>query len=134
MEEDISSEESCDLSLVGKIATIDSQLSICLTSDLAIPLIGASKGTYVVAYKSGGIFGLRGHSYQEDYAIISVTENAIRLDTTYANNVKYIYADKSATGKYKILTRKDTCPTTKDAQNMMELSCLNGLCVDLDRE
>jgi len=46
--------------------------------------------------------------------------------------MKYVYVDKTDTGKYKVLERTSTCPTTKDSESILELECQNGLCDDVD--
>jgi len=127
---EITKSSKCTDELIGELVSIGDQLSFCLTRSTAVSLTNANKGIYVVAGKSGDIFGIDSSSL--DYGIVNVDENLITLNTKYTNNMKYVYVDKTDTGKYKVLERTSTCPTTKDSESILELECQNGLCDDVD--
>lgn len=122
----VANEENCSNALVGEVAMINSQLSICVSNDTPIPLTSSNKGTYIVYGKSGDIFGINGAG--KEYGIINVDEKIITLHQNYNNHLKYVYVDQSETGKYKVLEKGiSTCPTDKD-NGMLELECSNGFC------
>ncbi|KAG4102892.1 hypothetical protein H8356DRAFT_929880, partial [Neocallimastix lanati (nom. inval.)] len=128
-------ETACSASKTGRIIYKEENksLSICINyittskKSVEIELSLSNNGYYVVAGSAGNIF--TGNT--EEYAIIKIDGQVITLDSKYKNNSKYIYANMSDNGKYKIMESKDSCPKNNnviDGDNILELKCKNGIC------
>ena len=128
-------ETACSASKTGRIIYKEENksLSICINyittsrKSVEIELSLSNNGYYVVAGSAGNIFTRN----TEEYAIIKIDGQVITLDSKYKNNSKYIYANMSDNGKYKIMESKDSCPKNNnviDGDNILELKCKNGIC------
>jgi len=129
---------------IGKLfsSSTDTTISLCLNYDTeasTIVLDGSNTGNYLV-YKNvdpkANVFGI--HGVNEAYAIIGIQDKVVRLNSTYSNGLKYVYADSSTN---RIMEKGDkNYPKVTGSSGepnedlIMELLCNNGHCKPSDTE
>lgn len=116
-------------------------ISLCLNDSnsdkAAVDLNGSNSGDYLISKNIDStinVFGITGNN--EKYAIITIKDKIITLNSAYSNNLKYVYAlDESR----KVMKKNDgSCP--KDASGVieenkiLEVFCTKGKCKDAESE
>lgn len=127
--------EECNNDSIGKIIYKDKKLSICINNEIIVDITTTSKSDYVVSKGNGNIF--ISSNDEEDYAIISINEQVVTLNTKYSNGLKYVYVNKGSNGNYKVMKNTDTCPKNNSniiENDILELECTNGKCKEVDDE
>jgi len=129
----------CNEENIGKLFLSGNKIFICLnykSKAYSIELSKNSAGEYIV-YKSTTSNELFGTNDENPYALISINENFVLLNTEYARNMKYIYINKDESNEssiFKIMKKGESCPKLSEnsqvinENNILELQCNEGKC------
>ncbi|KAL6632824.1 hypothetical protein U3516DRAFT_531112, partial [Neocallimastix sp. 'constans'] len=124
-------ETACTSNNIGKLFIKNEKISICLNysdKEYSVELGDANKGNYVL-YKSSTTNEIFGTTDDKPYAIVTINENSVLLNTKYSNGLKYVYINKEGStpsSMYRIMNKGDNCP--KNLEIILELECENGKC------
>jgi len=129
----------CNEENIGKLFLSESKIFICLNYNnkaYSIELSKNNAGEYVV-YKSITSNELFGTNDENLYAVITINENSVLLNTEYSKNMKYVYVYKDENNEssiFKVMKKGDSCPRiTEDSEDInensiLELQCNEGKC------
>jgi len=128
----------CDSNAIGRIVYKDNKLSICLDGKISVDILKSNNGNYMVTGSGRKGNSDNGSSNSEEdtlftskgkFAIISIKDQVITLNSKYNNNVKYVYVNNSSSGNLKVIEKGDTCPMEDNKiTNVLEFECNNGVC------
>jgi len=95
------------------------------TSPITVELNSANSGDYALPKGDTSVFGLG----NDEYAIITIKDKNVTLNSSYNKELKYVYANKKAS--YKVIGKDDTCPkvtggTAFDTENILEMRVKEG--------
>ncbi|KAG4102880.1 hypothetical protein H8356DRAFT_1271582 [Neocallimastix lanati (nom. inval.)] len=126
----------CDSNAIGRIVYKDNKLSICLDGKISVDILKSNNGNYMVTGSGRKSNSDNGSSNSEEdilfasngeYAIISIKDQIITLNSKYNNNMKYVYVNSSS-GNQKVMEKSDTCPMNNNKiTDVLEFECNKGI-------
>ncbi|ORY26729.1 hypothetical protein LY90DRAFT_628881 [Neocallimastix californiae] len=132
--------DECDNNGLGRIVYKDNKLSICLNGVTAVDIVKSNNGNYMVTGSGTDSNSDNGSGNSEEdilfaskgkFAIITIKDQIITLNSKYNNNMKYVYVNSS--GNQKVMEKGNTCPKNGSLiSDVLEFECNRGICTEVN--